>query len=253
MNFIAIIPARYASTRFEGKPLVDIFGKPMVVRVYQRASELFSHVVIATDNDAIKNRAKEFNCQVVMTSPNHPSGTDRCREALTKAEELFNTKFDVVVNIQGDEPFIHVDQLKQIKASFDDQEIDIATLVKPFTQGEDIFNENSPKVTISTKGRALYFSRSVIPFIRGTKREEWQANHVFYKHIGLYAYRSEVLDKITKLPQGTLEKCESLEQLRWLENGYQIKCEITTIESHAIDTPADLAHVLEIYKDNYGI
>ena len=253
MNFIAIIPARYASTRFEGKPLVDIFGKPMVVRVYQRAIEIFSHVVVATDNETIKNKAKEFGCEVVMTDPNHPSGTDRCNEALSKAEILFDMKFDVVVNIQGDEPFIHVEQLEQIKKSFSDKDIDIATLVKPFGENEDIFNENTPKVVLSKSGRALYFSRSVIPFLRGNERDSWQDKHIFYKHIGLYAYRSNVLKEITNLPQGILEKCESLEQLRWLENGYQIKCEITTQESHAIDTPSDLESVLKIYKDKYGV
>lgn len=251
MNFIAIIPARYASTRFEGKPLVDIFGEPMVVRVYRRAKEIFSNVVIATDNESIKNRAKEFGCEVVMTSPNHPSGTDRCAEALQKAETLWGMKFDVVVNIQGDEPFIHIEQLSQIKASFDDQTIDIATLVKPFSVDEDIFNQNSPKVALSEDGRALYFSRSVIPYIRGEEPSQWQKNHTFYKHIGLYGYRSNVLQAITKLPQGVLEKAESLEQLRWLENGYKIKCSITNLESYAIDTPLDLEHVLERYKNEH--
>lgn len=251
MNFIAIIPARYASTRFEGKPLVDIFGEPMVVRVYRRASEVFSHVVVATDNDMIKNRAKEFGCEVVMTSESHPSGTDRCCEALKKAEEFFNMEFDVVVNIQGDEPFIHIEQLEQIKKAFEDSSIDIATLIKPFGEGEDIFNTNTPKVAISKTGRALYFSRSVIPYIRGKELSSWQSEHQFYKHIGLYAYRSEVLREITALPQGILEKCESLEQLRWLENGYQIKCEMTRQESYAIDTPADLEQVLERYKNEH--
>lgn len=253
MNFIAIIPARYASTRFEGKPLIDIFGKPMVVRTYQRAMETFTHVVIATDNESIKNRANEFNCQVIMTSPNHKSGTDRCMEALVKAEKLFNIKFDVVVNVQGDEPFIDKEQLKQIKMSFDDKDIDIATLIKPFEEEEDIFNVNTPKVVISNKGRALYFSRNAIPFIRDQVKSKWQNSHKYYKHIGLYAYRSNVLKEISELPQGELEKCESLEQLRWLESGYQIKCEITTRQSHAIDTPADLEHVLNIYREEYDV
>lgn len=249
MKIIAIIPARYASTRFEGKPLVEIFGEPMVVRVFRRAKTIFDHVVIATDNDLIKNRAKEFGCEVVMTSKNHPSGTDRCNEALTKAEELFNETFDVVINIQGDEPFIHTEQLAQITKSFDDETVDIATLIKPFDKTEDIFNPNTPKVAISNRGMALYFSRSVIPFLRGEETSNWQEKHLFYKHIGLYAYRSQVLREITSLSQGVLEKCESLEQLRWLENGYKIKCEITTLESHAIDTPQDLENVLRLYAD----
>lgn len=251
MNFIAVIPARYASTRFEGKPLVDIFGEPMVVRVYRRAAQLFQYVVVATDNEQIKNRAKEFSCEVVMTSEKHPSGTDRCREALDKAEALFGKKFDVVVNIQGDEPFIHIEQLAQIKSAFEDDSTDIATLIKPFGKDEDIFNPNTPKVVVSRTGRALYFSRSVVPYLRGTESAEWQEKHLFYKHIGLYAYRSEVLREITCLPQGVLEKCESLEQLRWLENGYQIKCEVTNMESYAIDTPADLEKVLEKYKNEH--
>lgn len=251
MNFIAIIPARYASTRFEGKPLVDIFGEPMVVRVYRRAAQLFQYVVIATDNELIKNRAKEFSCEVVMTSPTHPSGTDRCCEALDKAEQLFGVKFDVVVNIQGDEPFIHIQQLTQIKEVFTDESIDIATLIKPFAEDEDIFNPNTPKVTISSTGRALYFSRSVIPYRRGVESSEWQKTHRFYKHIGLYAYRSAVLRAVTKLPQGELERCESLEQLRWLENGYTIQCEVTNLDSYAIDTPSDLDLVLKRYKNEH--
>lgn len=221
----------------------------MVVRVFRRAKSIFKYVVIATDNETIKNRAKEFDCEVVMTSTAHPSGTDRCNEALTKAEKLFNAKFDVVINIQGDEPFIHTEQLEQIAEAFNDETVDIATLVKPFSDTEDIFNPNTPKVAISNKGMALYFSRSVIPFLRGEEKESWQAQHLFYKHIGLYAYRSNVLREITSLSQGILERCESLEQLRWLENGYKIKCEVTNLESHAIDTPQDLENVLKIYAD----
>lgn len=251
MNFIALIPARFASTRFAGKPLVDIFGEPMVVRVFRRASQVFKYVVIATDNELIKNRAKDFGCEVVMTSENHPSGTDRCREALDKAEELFGVKFDVAVNIQGDEPFIHIEQLEQVKGAFNDATIDIATLVKPFGEGEDIFNPNSPKVVLGKGGRALYFSRSVMPYLRGVEPSQWHVNHQYYKHIGLYAYRSDVLREITMLPQGELEKCESLEQLRWLENGYQIKCEVTNLQSYAIDTPEDLDAVLEKYKNEH--
>ncbi|MEG0500047.1 MAG: 3-deoxy-manno-octulosonate cytidylyltransferase, partial [Rikenellaceae bacterium] len=197
------------------------------------------------------NRAKEFGCEVIMTSDKHPSGTDRCCEALEKAEELFKMKFDVVVNIQGDEPFIHTSQLEQVKAAFADPTVDIATLVKPFGDGEDIFNPNSPKVVLSKNGKALYFSRSVIPYLRGKELSQWQKEYPFYKHIGLYAYRSSVLREITRLPQGVLERCESLEQLRWLENGYQIKCEVTHEESYAIDTPADLEQVLERYRNEH--
>lgn len=248
-KFLALIPSRYGSSRFEGKPLADILGVPMVVRVYNKAAQLFDHVYIATDDARIEKVAKAHNCNVVMTSVSHPSGTDRCREALDKIEQTTTVKFDVVVNIQGDEPFIHTEQLSQIAQSFDDENVDIATLVKPFEKDEDIFNANSPKVVLSTKMFALYFSRSVIPFMRGVEKESWQEKHVFYKHIGLYAYRTSVLREITELPQGTLEKCESLEQLRWLENGYRIKCAVTKHKTYAIDTPEDLKTVLTIMQD----
>ncbi len=250
MKFIAIIPARYGSSRFEGKPLADIFGKPMVVRVYQRVLSIFDYVVIATDNDIIKNKAEEFGCRVVMTSTEHNTGTDRCCEALKIVENELNTTFDVVVNIQGDEPFIHSEQVELVASAFSDINVDIATLVKPFTLNEDIFNPNTPKVVLSNEGKALYFSRSVIPFLRGVEESEWQNKHTFYKHIGIYAYRTNVLKEITQLSQSSLELCESLEQLRWLENGYYIKCEITHQESHAVDTPEDLQNILELYADD---
>lgn len=248
-NFLALIPSRYGSSRFEGKPLAEIFGVPMVVRVYNQASQLFDNVYIATDDERIEKVAKEHGCRVVMTDVSHPSGTDRCREALGKIEQERAEKFDIVVNIQGDEPFIHTEQLSQIAQSFEDKNVDIATLVKSFEKDEDLFNPNSPKVVLSTTMFALYFSRSVIPFIRGIEEESWQEKHVFYKHIGLYAYRADVLRAITELPQGVLEKCESLEQLRWLENGYRIKCSVTKHKTYAIDTPEDLKTVLEIMQN----
>ena len=181
-----------------------------------------------------------------MTSPNHKSGTDRCAEALLAVQKRSGISFDVVVNVQGDEPFISTEQLSTVKSLFDKPDTQIATLVKPFSQNEDIFNPNSPKVVISAQGKALYFSRSVIPHLRGVRTEEWQGSHTYYKHIGLYAYRSEVLGQITGLPQSVLEKSESLEQLRWLENGYDINVGITNSESVAIDTPEDLQRVLDM-------
>lgn len=249
-KILALIPSRYGSSRFEGKPLADIFGLPMVVRVFNQASQVFDNVYIATDDHRIEEVAKKHGCKVVMTSASHPSGTDRCREALEKVEKTTALKFDVVVNIQGDEPFIHTEQLSQIAQSFEDEQVDIATLVKPFEKDEDIFNVNSPKVVLSAQMFALYFSRSVVPFIRGTEKEAWQEKHTFYKHIGLYAYRADVLREITELPQGVLEKCESLEQLRWLENGYTIKCSVTHHKTYAIDTPEDLKTVLECLKQH---
>lgn len=249
-NIIAIIPARYGSTRFEGKPLVDIFGKTMIERVYKKAESCFKYIVVATDDARIESNVQSFSGNVVMTSVDHRSGTDRCREALQRAEELFGVTFDVVVNIQGDEPFVDQSQLKSLIDCFDDNMCEIATLVKPFSDGEDIFNENSPKVVLSAHGYALYFSRSPIPFLRGVERVEWQKKHTYYKHIGLYGYKSDVLKEITQKEAGVLEKCESLEQLRWLENGYKIKTAITHVQSYAIDTPDDLAAVLSKFKDS---
>ncbi|MFI3314765.1 MAG: 3-deoxy-manno-octulosonate cytidylyltransferase [Rikenellaceae bacterium] len=251
INFIAIIPARYASTRFPGKPLVDIFGKTMIQRVYEKAKKSFNYVVVATDDCRIAENVESFGGVAVMTSTHHKSGTDRCQEAATKAKQLFATHFDVIINIQGDEPFVDNSQLEAIKGCFDDTDCQIATLVKSFSQQEDIFNENSPKVVLSNSSYAIYFSRSPIPFIRGKQRDEWSKSHTFYKHIGLYGYRSEVLRAITTLPQGQLEISESLEQLRWLENGYKIKTAITHSISHAIDTPDDLEKVLSIYKESH--
>lgn len=247
-RFLAVIPARYGSSRFEGKPLVDIFGKPMIRHVWERASGSFDHCVVATDDKRIEDAARAFGATVIMTSSAHRSGTERCNEARIKAEELFGISFDTVINIQGDEPFIHTSQLELIKSCFDDNATQIATLVKPFENGEDIFNENSPKVVRAVNGNALYFSRSVIPFLRGTDKNDWQNSHRFFKHIGLYGYRADVLSRICELPAGELERCESLEQLRWLENGYTIRTAVTDCQSHAIDTPADLELVLKEYS-----
>ena len=246
MKFVAIIPARYSSSRFPGKPLADIKGKTMIRRVYERTSMVFEHCWVATDDVRIENEVRSFGGNVAMTSSDHKSGTDRCAEALGIAEKQSGISFDVVVNVQGDEPFISTEQLTTVKSLFDDPATQIATLVKPFSESEDIFNPNSPKVVISNSGNALYFSRSVIPHLRGVQTSEWQRTHTYYKHIGLYAYRSEVLARITRLPQSVLEKAESLEQLRWIENGYDIKVGITNSESVAIDTPEDLQRVLDM-------
>ncbi len=250
MKYLALIPARYGSSRFPGKPLADIHGKSMIQRVYERSRRVFGEsCCVATDDERIAQVVRGFGGAVVMTSPAHRSGTDRCAEALDTIERESGQRFDVVVNIQGDEPFIAPRQLEQVRACFADPETQIATLVKPFGKGEDIFNENSPKVVLSARSEALYFSRSVVPFLRGVASEEWQARHTYYKHIGLYAYRSEVLRAVTRLPQSPLEVAESLEQLRWLENGYRIRVAVTDLESHAIDTPEDLERVLSLFPD----
>lgn len=240
MKFLALIPARYASTRFPGKPLADLMGKPMIQHVYEKAHAVFDACYVATDDVRIEQAVVAFGGKVVMTSEKHPSGTDRCREAWENVCRETGEQFDVVVNIQGDEPFVSREQLELIQHCFADSRTDIATLVKPFGANEDIFNPNSPKVAVSAQGYALYFSRSVIPYQRGVEAAQWQTSFKYLKHIGMYAYRTEVLREITDLPRGVLEQCESLEQLRWLENGYRIKVAETNAESLAIDTPADL-------------
>lgn len=249
MKFLAVIPARYASTRFPGKPLADIHGKTMIQHVYERVSEIFDYCYVATDDARIESVVRKFGGNVVMTSTSHKSGTDRCREALDKIETAKGFSFDVVVNVQGDEPFVSQNQLVSIKELFGDSVTDIATLVKLFSAEEDIFNPNTPKVVLSGDYFALYFSRSVIPYLRSCEDKiQWQSNYQYYKHIGLYAYRSDILRQLTVLPQSPLEIAESLEQLRWLENGYRIKVAVTDTESHAVDTPEDLEFVLKNYS-----
>jgi len=243
MKFLGIIPARYASTRFPGKPLVDMLGKTMIQRVYEQVIGVLDDVYVATDDQRIFDAVKAFGGKVVMTSQNHQSGTDRCYEAFTKIGE----RYDVVINIQGDEPFIKPSQIKLLQSCFEDKNTQIATLVKPFELDADfdvLSNPNSPKVVLNKNMQALYFSRSVVPYLRGKEQTEWIKNHVYYKHIGLYAYKADVLKEITALPQSDLEKAESLEQLRWLENGYVIKVGITNEETIGIDTPEDLKRAL---------
>ena len=245
MKFTGIIPARYASTRFPGKPLVDMKGKTMIQRVYEQVSIVLDSVYVATDDSRIYETVEAFGGRAIMTSEKHRSGTDRCEEAYYKTGE----KSDVIINIQGDEPFIKPCQIEEIMKCFDSEDTQIATLVTAFdsTDGWDVLmNPNSPKVVLNDKSEALYFSRSIIPYLRNIPRQEWLLNHVFYKHIGMYAYRVDVLKEITKLPQSTLELAESLEQLRWLQNGYKIKVGITTQETIGIDTPDDLRKALDL-------
>lgn len=253
MKVLGLIPARYASTRFPGKPLAVIAGKPMIQWVYERASEVFEWCYVATDDDRIKQAVLAFGGKVVMTSELHRSGTDRCAEALDIIQSDLNVEFDVVVNIQGDEPFIQAQQLSRVVGCFANPDVQIATLVKAFAPNEDIFNPNTPKVIMNTKGEAIYFSRSVIPFIRGKEPQQWQSTHVFYKHIGLYAYRPDILRKITRLPQTSMELAESLEQLRWIENGYRITVVETDLETLAVDTPEDLEKVKNAVQKLSGI
>lgn len=240
MKYIGIIPARYASTRFPAKPLALLGQKPVIQWVYEQVTGTLDEAYVATDDERIEAAVKAFGGKVVMTSVHHKSGTDRCYEAFQKVGQ----GYDVVVNIQGDEPFIQRSQLEAIKACFADKATQIATLVKPFTVADGqaaLENANSPKVVVDKRMNALYFSRSIIPYQRNREKKDWLEGHTYYKHIGLYAYRAEVLKEITSLPQSSLELAESLEQLRWLENGYSIKVGISDVETIGIDTPQDLA------------
>lgn len=247
MKVLGIIPARYASTRLPGKPLVDISGKTMIRHVYERVSKVLDFVVVATDDTRITDEVAGFGGNSVMTSQNHQSGTDRCAEAVGIFENQTGEKFDVVINIQGDEPFIKIEQLQQLISCFNDFGTEIATLIKRIDDSEDIFNPNKPKVIVNNRNEAIYFSRSPIPYIRNFEKENWIENHVFYKHIGIYGYRKDILLQITKLKQSTLEIAESLEQNRWIENAYKIKTEITEHESFSIDTFDDLSKIRNIW------
>lgn len=244
MKSLAIIPARYASTRFPAKPLAMLGGKLIIERVYRQVQQAIDDVVVATDDERIMRAVESFGGRAVMTSTEHRSGTDRCYEALTKV----GGSYDIVINVQGDEPFIQPEQIRSLVACFEDPATDIATLVKPFTVEDGIEaleNPNSPKVVVSRDMKAIYFSRSVIPYMREVPREEWLSNHTYYKHIGMYAFRAKTLGEVTALRQSSLELSEKLEQLRWLENGYRIGVGITTIETIGIDTPDDLRRAEE--------
>ncbi len=240
MKILGIIPARFASTRFPEKALADIGGKSMVQRVYEQASKSssLSKVIVATDHQKIFDHVLSFGGQVVMTSENHQSGTDRCMEVLSKEKE----SFDFIINIQGDEPFIKPEQIDLLAKTLDPQ-VQLATLAKKITDNETLFNPNTPKLIWNDKMEAIYFSRQTIPYLRGIEKETWLSKQIYYKHIGLYAYRIDILKAITKLAPSSLEIAESLEQLRWLENGYSIKVAITEFESIGIDTPEDLLKV----------
>ncbi len=236
MKFIGIIPARYASTRFPGKPLALLGGKAVIQRVYEQVTDVLGEAWVATDDERILQAVEAFGGRAVMTRSDHRSGTDRIEEA---AEKL-GTEADVIINVQGDEPFIQRSQIETLMHLFDDPQTQIGTIGKPFETMEQVANPNSPKIVTDLRGYALYFSRSIIPFVRGKEQAEWAASFTFLKHLGLYAYRREVLRQVTQLPQSPLELAESLEQLRWLQNGYRIKVGLTDVETVGIDTPDDL-------------
>lgn len=244
MKFIGIIPARYASTRFPGKPLALLGGKPVIQHVYEKVAAVLEAAYVATDDERIYDAVKSFGGQVVMTRTDHKSGTDRIEEAIEK----IGGEWDVVVNVQGDEPFVAKSQLDTICHCFDDPTTQIATLGKPFESMEAVQNPNSPKIVVDNMGFAMYFSRSVIPYVRGKEESSWLTHYPFLKHLGIYAYRKDVLRQVTQLRQSSLEIAESLEQLRWLQNGFKIKVGTTDVETVGIDTPQDLERAEEFLK-----
>jgi 3-deoxy-manno-octulosonate cytidylyltransferase (CMP-KDO synthetase) len=240
---VAIIPARYASSRYPGKPLVDLGGKPMIQRTYERVASVsgWDRIIVATDDTRIFDVASAFGAEVMMTREDHVSGTDRCAEVLGNLSE----EVDYLVNIQGDEPFIEPDQLIEITNAFRSN-APIYTLVKQITTIDTLFNPNSPKVVLDAHQQALYFSRHAIPYMRGLPQEDWLSHHRYFKHIGLYAYRSDILPKLNQLPSSDLERAESLEQLRWLQHGFQIQTVETQFETIGIDSPEDLEKIKKL-------
>ena len=248
MKIAAIIPARYASTRFPGKPLADIAGKTMIQRVYEQCKQIneLAYVIVATDDERIYQNVIQFGGEACMTSSQHLTGTDRIWEVVEK----LNLAVDVIINVQGDEPFIQPSQIQNIIACFQDANAAIATLVKPIEQNEVLFNVNAPKVVLDEAHFALYFSRQAIPFLRNEPNENWLNKHIYYQHIGIYGFRKDVLQKLVKLAPSKLEQAESLEQLRWLAAGYKIKTATTHETTIAIDTPEDLERAIKIYNQN---
>jgi len=241
---IGIIPARFASTRFPGKSLIDIQGKTMLQRVYEQAakSNCLNKVVVATDDERIFDHVKNFKGEVVMTAGHHPSGTDRCWDAL----QQLDGNFQYVINIQGDEPFIEPGQIDELATVLSDGTTELATQMIAVDSYEILFDKGEVKIVLNTNNEALYFSRMVIPFIKGVDEKQWHQHYSYFRHVGMYAYRKDILEKITQLPVSPLEKAESLEQLRWIEHGYKVKCVATKYESHCIDMPEDVDKVLKL-------
>lgn len=246
MKILGVIPARYASTRFPAKPLIDIAGKSMIQRVYEQVqkAKLVDRIVVATDHNDIVAEVERFGGEAVMTSPDHPSGTDRCHEALTKMDE----PFDYVLNIQGDEPFISPQQIDDMAAVLDGK-VELGTMAIYIQREEDLFNPSEVKIVMNTNHEALYFSRQVIPYLHEVPQDQWFAKQKFIKHVGFYAYRSDILKKITEIPPSPLEKTESLEQLRWMEHGFNIKIVFTEEDTLGVDTPEDLQKAIELVQN----
>jgi 3-deoxy-manno-octulosonate cytidylyltransferase (CMP-KDO synthetase) len=248
LQIAGIIPARYASTRFPGKPLAILGNRSMIQRVYEQASKSLEIVYVATDDERIKKAVLDFGGKVIMTSPDHTSGTDRCSEAVSVIESETDSQIDVVINIQGDEPFIRPVQIDLLASCFNDDTVEIATLIRKVLPGEDLLNINQPKVVINVKGDAMYFSRAAIPFLRDVEMNKWASRHTYFKHLGIYAYRTDTLKKLTSLQRSSLEIAESLEQNRWLENGFRIQTAVTEWESIGVDTPEDLERARDLIE-----
>lgn len=248
MNVLGIIPARYGSTRLEGKPLLDICGKPMIQHVYERVKEKLQYVVVATDDERIVKAVKKFNGNVVMTSSKHNTGTNRCLEAYQIFATQVDVNFDVIINIQGDEPLLRSEQLDLLVSCFDNQ-TEMATLVIQVKENENLL-DGGVYVVLDKFKNALYFSRSIIPFVRDTDVSCWQKNYTFYKHVGMYAFTPNALKEFAALQQTPLENAESLEQNRWLENGKKIRVGIMHNNSISVDTLADLENVRAIVKNS---
>lgn len=253
MRTLAIIPARYGSSRFPGKPLADIAGKCMIQRVYEQTKKAFDYVCVATDDQRIFDKVTEFGGVAIMTSAQHQSGTDRCYEAYTIFHKQHpEIEIDLIINVQGDEPLIDPRQLKSLEAAFGEKDVYLATMSKRISSEEELFNPNTPKLITDKRGYAIYFSRSTIPYLRGCPQGEWGDNFPYHKHIGLYAYKPEILSEICRMERSSLEIAESLEQLRWIENGLKIKVVETDCTNFAVDTPEDLLKIVQhIKKDSY--
>ncbi len=252
MEFVVIIPARFGSTRFPGKPLADICGKPMIQRVCEQAAKATENVWVATDDQRIVDAVESFGGKVVMTSTDHRSGTDRCAEAVRNISAQTGRSFDVVINVQGDEPFIQPEQIRLAMSCFEENaETEIATLIQPIKSLEEVMNPANAKVVLDNEANAIYFSRAPIPYGAKHDPSEWLSLATYYNHVGLYAYRTDILQRLAQLPEGRLEKAESLEQLRWLENGFKINTRVTDHEGIGIDTPEDLQRIVAEGVDKF--
>ncbi|SRR5579871_490115 len=244
---IGIIPARFASTRFPGKPLIDINGKSMIQRVYEQSakSRSLNRIIVATEDKQIADHVIGFGGEAVMTGEHHASGTDRCFEALGKLKE----SYQYIINIQGDEPFIEPEQIDELAEALKNGDIEIATQMIAVKNESELFDAGEAKIILNKNNEAIYFSRAAIPYLRNVDQKEWHTHHLYYRQVGMYAYRNDILKKITQLPVSSLEKAESLEQLRWLQNGFKIKCVLTEYESHCVDVPEDVERILKLKKD----